>query len=215
MSAPHLVRVQALLNIALPVFAAFYFHFTVADHGLEDLKGAEFAVILPMLFIAMMQLVCLAEKGQALPAGRLASGIGLPFLIIGLAALADGVTLGWYLFEMGALYTMAIILAFLGLVFVRPFLSGVAASYTPREALGYVGMALLQLVFIVPGLIVCAVYLRLLAAQGSNDATTADSTTGQILFAIALMQLLVHEYRWMDKASPNLRGSRNRDRAAS
>lgn len=211
MQKTRLVVAQALVNIALPVFAAVYFGVAAPEHRLESLRGAVAAAILPLLFIALMQVVCLAERGQALPTGALASGLGLPFLLVGLVALIEGVTLGWYLFEMGALYTMAILLAFLGLVFLRPFLIGVVRTFTIREAMGYLGIAALQLVFIGPGLFVCWLYLRMLGAQAwPIDGGGLSAWLRLGVLAVVLVPLVVHEYRWMEKASPILAGSRTR-----
>lgn len=201
---------QALINIALPVFAVFYFVNQAPLYGLEDLRsGIAWAFIL-VIFIAFMQIVSASELYAELNVRILLIGLLSPFMYMGVSALLNGLSPAWYLFEMGALYTMAISLAYMFLVFFRPFFGGTWFSFSPKEAWGYVAMALAQLIFIGPGMLVGWLYWQLLLADLLSDGIVGWDWWRLLVFVIGLIQLAQHEYYWMHKGSPNLKGSRSK-----
>lgn len=200
--------VQALINIALPIFAVFYFVNQAPLYGLEDLRGGAAYSLLLIVFIAFMQIVSATELYAELSVRRLLVGLILPFIYIGASALFSGVSPGWYLFEMGALYSMAITLAYLFLVFLRPIVSGTLFSFTAKEVRWYLGAALAQLFFIGPGILLGWLYLQLLLADVFAAEQTVSAWFRIGVFCVGLVQLAQHEYYWMHKGSPNLKGSR-------
>ncbi len=198
-----LMLVQALINIALPIFAVVYFVNQAPAYGLEDLRGGAAYSLLLIVFIAFMQIVSATELYADLNVRRLLMGLTLPFIYMGFSVAFSDVGLGWYLFEMGALYSMAITLAYLFLVFLRPIVSGVLFSFSAKEALGYLGAALAQLFFIGPGLLLGWLYIQLLLANTLADFVLGRDWWRLAVFVVTLVQLAHHEYYWMHKGSPD------------
>lgn len=197
---------QALVNIALPIFAVIFLVQQAPTYGLGDLRGAAAWAFLLILFIALMQIVSAIELYAELKVRVLLLGLVVPFVYVGALALFRGVSMGWYFFEMGAIYTMAITLSFLCLVFLRPFWTGVFLTYKLKEAMGYLCAALAQLLFIGPGILMGWLYVRLMLADAGSDEALGWVRLG--IFAVALVQLAQHEYVWMRKGAPLLKGSR-------
>lgn len=201
-----LMLLQALVNIGMPIFAVVYFLYQAPHYGLEHLQPRAASAFLLIIFIALMQIVSFTELHDELEPRGLSIALVAPFLYVGVLALFRAVTLGWYFFEMGAIYTMAITLAFLFLVFVRPLWTGTAFTFTLIEAMGYLAAALAQLIFIGPGIVVAWLYVSLMLA----DARLLGQSVALrfAVFAVALVQLARHEYIWMNKGSPELKGTR-------
>lgn len=198
--------VQALINIALPIFAAVFFVNQAPLYGLEDLLGGIAWSFILIIFIAFMQIVSTSELYSVLNERTLLVGLLTPLVYMGVSASFSGVSVGWYLFEMGALYTMAITLAYCFLVFLRPFISGAWFTFSAKEAWWYVAISLPQLIFIGPGLVVGWLYMQLLFAELLSDGVLGWEWWRLAVFVIGLIQLAQYEYYWMHKASPNLKG---------
>lgn len=202
----YLMTVQALVNIALPIFAAAFFVNQAALYDLEHLLGGISWSFILIIFIAFMQIVSASELYTELNLRTLLFGLLTPLGYMGVSAFFNGVSVGWYLFEMGALYTMAITLAFSFLVFLRPLVSGAWFTFNLKEALGYVAISLPQLIFIGPGIVVGWLYIQLLLAEVFSDGILGWEWWRLAVFVIGLIQLAQYEYYWMHKGSPNLKG---------
>ena len=202
----YLMTLQALTNIALPIFAAAFFVNQAALYDLEHLLGGIAWSFILIIFIAFMQIVSAGELYTELHLRTLLGGLLMPLGYIGVSAFFNGVSVGWYLFEMGALYTMAITLAYSFLVFFRPLVSGAWFTFNPKEAWGYLASSLPQLIFIGPGIVVGWLYIQLLLADVVFDGVSSWEWWRLVVFSIGLIQLAQYEYYWMHKASPNLKG---------
>jgi hypothetical protein len=65
--------------------------------------------------------------------------------------------------------------------------------------------SLAQLLFLLPGLLASWIFSQiLLAEQGTAGIESWRDYVNIVLFSVALIQLAVHEYRWMHKAAPEL-----------
>ncbi|MGF1517253.1 MAG: hypothetical protein ACFCVB_05535 [Nodosilinea sp.] len=133
-------------------------------------------------------------------------GIGLlaPVVYLGASTLVQGESFGWFMFQQGALYTLAIMLAYGWIVFVRPLVSG--SIWRWGRDFGFNLLAsFAQLFFIGPGLYAGVLFsVILLGHQGTTSFHRWQDYLNLTFFLLTLGQLAHHEYRWMHRAAAEL-----------
>ena len=198
------VRLQAIVNIALPTYS--YIHFALFWYGNEVASVTIFAIPV-LLFIIFMQLVSASQHEMDLQ--DLWLGLLLPFIFLGGSAILRGLSPAWFLFEQGALYISAIMLSYVWIVFIRPVLSGSIWRWG-KDFWFNVLASFAQLFFLVPGLVTMGFFVHLLWMQdvwiqaGLLPLAQWTKSLNIWVFWGTLLQLSRHEYRWMHKAAPEL-----------
>lgn len=193
----------ALLNIALPGYAYLW----VLRHAQEIVasgqagaglvEGFSAYYILVLIFIFFMQI---ASAPHLPTAPRvLARDVGISVLLVGALSIS-GRDPDAFLFEMGALYATALMVAFFLLVWVRPLVEGWPRRWNRRQAGGYLLAAGAQSIFLVPGLAGGWLFTSIVLATPLQRGGTGWIEGAAYVAALALLTRA--EIRWMRVESP-------------
>jgi hypothetical protein len=191
--------VQAVANVAWPLAA----YVTLVPYvGGTELEGWARIVggyaFLPLIFVGLMQIVSLSE---VVPSARdLQVGLLAPLALFAATLAWRPVDAVRMVFEVGALYLSALMLAFAWIVVVRPFASGLVWGWSWRQRGTYVLMALAQGVFLGPGLAAAALFGWVLLRGMGTDAGP-PGPVAWVGYLAALGILTRHELRWMGRAA--------------
>lgn len=202
-----LIWIHLAVNFALPIYAVMYLFFQGAERELSDMgQGLTLFFLVVIVLNGFFQLI--SNKYQRQTPRQLLLGLLVPMAYVGLAAVVWKASPSWYLYEMGVLYGLGLMVAYFGIVFIRPFASGAIFRWPWSEIKWYMIASGLQLLLLVPALAASFGLLELIVLEYRFQADAISSGFGLtprlIWFAAALIQLAFHEYAWLNRAAPQL-----------
>ena len=152
---------QAISNVAWPVVAyASIWRHTVGT-GLEPLaQGVLGFSFLPLIFVALMQIVALSEL--ELTVRSLQLGLLTPVAVVALTLPWRPADAAWFAFEVGALYLSALMLAF-----AYPFVALALLPDRPSSARFVPITTIVQCMFGLPSLIAASAWITWLPFRRS------------------------------------------------
>ncbi|HHO55879.1 MAG TPA: hypothetical protein ENK21_05775 [Trueperaceae bacterium] len=197
------ILIQALLNVVLPSFAYGYYlnKFPVGDYNFRTnfLNSAFQLFPIAIIFIFFMQIVARAAGNFDKSLKQALLDLILPFVYIAIANILYAKSIAWYLFEMGAIYSSSIFLAFLVIVFFTLILERIYKSWQPKSYWGYALMAIPQLIFLLPGIAGVYLFSKLIIQNIVGDSLDLYSAINIFAYLASLIQITIFNYRWMRK----------------